>query len=124
MARITFVGAAGVVTGSKHLVETDSGALLEVVDTRKHDGSILHIGRLMRGEAGEFERGRRVKLRVDRERRDAAMLNHSATHILHYALREILSKDVHQAGSLVAPGRPSRTHVASTRHASLPSSTR
>jgi alanyl-tRNA synthetase len=60
---------------------------------------------MLRGDPGEFERGRRVKLRVDRERRDAAMLNHSATHILHYALREILSTDVHQAGSLVAPDR-------------------
>ena len=59
----------------------------------------------MRGEPGDFERGRRVKLVVDRERHDAAMLNHSATHILHYALRDILGTGVHQAGSLVAPDR-------------------
>jgi alanyl-tRNA synthetase len=104
-AETPFYPEGGGQVGDRGVIETDSGALLEVVDTRKHDGSILHIGRLMRGEAGEFERGRRVKLRVDRERRDAAMLNHSATHILHYALREILSKDVHQAGSLVAPDR-------------------
>ena len=59
----------------------------------------------MRGEPGDFERGRRVKLVVDRARHDAAMLNHSATHILHYALRDILGTGVHQAGSLVAPDR-------------------
>jgi alanyl-tRNA synthetase len=104
-AETPFYPEGGGQVGDRGVIETESGALLEVVDTRKHDGSILHIGRLMRGEAGEFERGRRVKLRVDRERRDAAMLNHSATHILHYALREILSTDVHQAGSLVAPDR-------------------
>jgi alanyl-tRNA synthetase len=104
-AETPFYPEGGGQVGDRGVIETESGALLEVVDTRKHNGSILHIGRLMRGEAAEFERGRRVKLRVDRERRDAAMLNHSATHILHYALREILSKDVHQAGSLVAPDR-------------------
>jgi len=104
-AETPFYPEGGGQVGDRGVIETESGALLEVVDTRKHDGSILHIGRLMRGDVGEFERGRRVKLRVDRERRDAAMLNHSATHILHYALREILSTDVHQAGSLVAPDR-------------------
>jgi alanyl-tRNA synthetase len=75
------------------------------VDTRKSDGSIVHVGRLLRGEMGEFERGRRVHLKVDRVRRDAAMLNHSATHILHYALRDVLGSHVHQAGSLVSPDR-------------------
>jgi len=104
-AETPFYPEGGGQVGDRGVIETESGALLEVVDTRKADGSILHIGRLMRGEADEFERGRRVTLRIDRERRDAAMLNHSATHILHYALREILSTDVHQAGSLVAPDR-------------------
>ncbi len=81
------------------MIETESGALVEVTDTRKAEGSIVHTGRLLRGEPREFERGARVKLRVDRIRRDAAMLNHSATHILHYALRDILGTGVHQAGS-------------------------
>ena len=87
------------------VIEAESGALLEVSDTRKADGAILHVGRLVRGDPGDFERGRPVKLRIDRERRDATMLNHSATHLLHYALREIAGKEVHQAGSLVEPGR-------------------
>ncbi|HJU28525.1 MAG TPA: DHHA1 domain-containing protein, partial [Candidatus Binataceae bacterium] len=104
-AETPFYPEGGGQVGDRGVIETESGALLEVTDTRKHDGAILHIGRILRGDAGEFERGRRVKLRVDRERRDAAMLNHSATHILHYALREIAGKEVHQAGSLVAPER-------------------
>jgi alanyl-tRNA synthetase len=104
-AETPFYPEGGGQIGDRGVIETASGAILEVVDTRKAEGSILHIGRLVRGEPGDFERGRRVKLSVDRMRRDAAMLNHSATHILHYALRDVLGKGVHQAGSLVAPDR-------------------
>jgi len=105
VAETPFYPEGGGQVGDRGVVETESGALLEISDTRKHDGAILHIGRILRGDAGEFDRGRRVKLKVDRARRDAARLNHSATHILHYALREIAGKEVHQAGSLVAPER-------------------
>jgi len=104
-AETPFYPEGGGQVGDRGVMETASGALLEVTDARKHDGSILHIGRILRGEPGDFANGARVKLRIDRERRDASMLNHSATHILHYALRDILSKDVHQAGSMVAPER-------------------
>jgi len=104
-AETPFYPEGGGQVGDRGVIETESGALLEVFDTRKQDGAILHLGRLLHGDAAEFERGRRVKLRVDRERRDAAMRNHSATHILHYALREIAGKEVHQAGSLVEPSR-------------------
>ncbi|MBV8452127.1 MAG: alanine--tRNA ligase, partial [Deltaproteobacteria bacterium] len=104
-AETPFYPEGGGQVGDRGMIETTTGGLLEITDTRKHDGAILHAGRILRGDAGEFEPGRRVRLRIDRERRDAAMLNHSATHILHYALRETLGKDVHQAGSLVAPER-------------------
>jgi alanyl-tRNA synthetase len=104
-AETPFYPEGGGQVGDRGVIETESGAILEVFDTRKQDGSILHLGRLLRGDAEEFAQGRRVKLRVDRERRDAAMRNHSATHILHYALREIRGQEVHQAGSLVEPGR-------------------
>jgi alanyl-tRNA synthetase len=52
-----------------------------------------------------LRRGGRVRLAVDRERREAARLNHSVTHILHAVLRERLGPQVRQAGSLVAPER-------------------
>lgn len=104
-AETPFYPEGGGQVGDRGVIETAAGGLLEITDARKHDGAIVHVGRILRGDAGEFEPGRRVRLRIDRERRDAAMLNHSATHILHYALREILGKDVHQAGSLVAPER-------------------
>jgi alanyl-tRNA synthetase len=100
-----FYPEGGGQVGDRGIIQSPDGGLIEVTDTRRHDGLIVHLGRLLRGDAGEFEPGRRVRLRIDRQRRDAAMLNHSATHILHYALREILGKQVHQAGSLVAPER-------------------
>ncbi|MGH7813742.1 MAG: alanine--tRNA ligase [Candidatus Binataceae bacterium] len=104
VAETPFYPEGGGQVGDRGAVETESGALIEVTDTRKQDGAIVHIGRIVNGTAGDFAPGKRVKLKVDRPRRDAAMLNHSATHILHYALREALGKSVHQAGSLVEPG--------------------
>ena len=104
-AETPFYPEGGGQTGDRGIIETESGALAEITDSRKHNGAILHVGRILRGAPSDFQPGRRVKLEIDRERRDAAMLNHSATHILHYALREILGNEVHQAGSMVAPER-------------------
>jgi alanyl-tRNA synthetase len=105
VAETPFYPEGGGQVGDRGVIETEAGAILEVSDTRKSDGSIVHLGRIIRGEVGDFARGARVKLNVDRLRRDATMLNHSATHILHYALREALGNQVHQAGSMVAPDR-------------------
>jgi alanyl-tRNA synthetase len=104
-AETPFYAESGGQVGDRGVIETESGALVEIDDTRKHDGAILHVGRILQGAPGDFARGRRVKLKIDRARRDAAMLNHSATHILHYALRDIAGAEVHQAGSMVAPER-------------------
>jgi alanyl-tRNA synthetase len=105
VAETPFYPEGGGQIGDRGVIETASGALLEVSDTRKAEGSIVHVGRILRGDAGDFARGARVRLKVDRLRRDAAMLNHSATHILHYALRDVLGSSVHQAGSLVDPDK-------------------
>ena len=104
-AETPFYPEGGGQVGDRGVIESSSGALFEVTDTRKHDGAIVHLGRLLRGDPDEFAAGHRVTLKVDRARRTAAMLNHSATHILHYALREVLGESVHQAGSLVEPAR-------------------
>jgi alanyl-tRNA synthetase len=103
VAETPFYPEGGGQTGDRGVIEAESGALAEITETRKAEGSIVHLGRILRGTPGDFERGHRVTLKVDRIRRDAAMLNHSATHILHYALRDVLGAHVHQAGSLVSP---------------------
>src|SRR6202142_2657957 len=86
----------------------DMGALVgstsrfAVRDTQKLGASFAHIGMV---EAGEIRVGDELNALVDRERRTAIALNHSATHLLHAALREVLGKHVQQKGSLVAPDR-------------------
>ncbi|TDT43053.1 alanyl-tRNA synthetase [Halospina denitrificans] len=75
-----------------------AGGRFEVEDTRKEDGHHLHIGRVV---AGEVEPGMSVDAEVNGERREKTALNHSATHLLHAALREVLGEHVAQKGSLV-----------------------
>jgi alanyl-tRNA synthetase len=87
----------------------DSGELLGaaatrfvVEDTQKRGAAHSHIGRLT---AGRLQVGDSVLARIDAERRVAIRLNHSATHLLHAALRKVLGTHVTQKGSLVAPDR-------------------
>jgi len=73
-----------------------------VVDTQKSGKAIVHYGSV---QAGEFSVGDKVDVLVDAERRQAIRLNHSATHLMHAALRAVLGDHVQQKGSLVAPDR-------------------
>jgi alanyl-tRNA synthetase len=76
---------------------------MEVVDTSKDPtGLIIHKGNIL---AGKIKKGQKVTLSVDEAKRKATALNHTATHILHAVLREVLGDHVKQAGSLVAPDR-------------------
>ncbi len=76
---------------------------LEVLDTQKtKDGLYLQICKTVDGVA---KKGAEVSTKIDTKRRDDIRRNHSATHLLHAALREVLGTHVHQAGSLVNPER-------------------
>ncbi|AWH28799.1 alanine--tRNA ligase [Stenotrophomonas sp. YAU14A_MKIMI4_1] len=89
------VGDTGVLSGA--------GVRLDVTDTQKFAGQFHgHVGTLAEGglKVGDVLAGQ-----VDGERRGATILNHSATHLLHAALREVLGTHVQQKGSLVAPDR-------------------
>ncbi|ABM62417.1 alanine--tRNA ligase [Halorhodospira halophila] len=79
-----------------------NGLRFRVADTVKQGEAHGHLGRL---ESGELGVGDQVTARVDRGTREATVRNHSATHLLHAALREILGDHVQQKGSLVAPDR-------------------
>ena len=98
-----FYGESGGQVGDQGVIEGLKGALFRVTDTQKRLGDlIVHFGRV---ENGSFKPGTAVALTVDRGRRTATRANHSATHLLHEALRQVLGTHVAQKGSLVAPDR-------------------
>ena len=86
------IGDTGIITGN--------GMDLRVVDTKKEGETIIHY---CEGDFDERKVDQVVHCTVDAERRQAIRLNHTATHLLHAALREVLGDHVHQAGSLVSP---------------------
>jgi alanyl-tRNA synthetase len=88
------VGDAGL------LSEADTNFVVD--DTRKSGDAHVHVGRL---RAGTIKLGDTLKATVDAAARNATVLNHSATHLLHAALRKVLGTHVTQKGSLVAPDK-------------------
>ncbi|MGD8207175.1 MAG: alanine--tRNA ligase [Thiohalocapsa sp.] len=97
-----FYAESGGQVGDRGWLSRD-GVCFDVEDTQKQgDGVICHIGRVSRGA---LQVGDRVDARVDGDRRRATALHHSATHLLHAALREVLGEHVQQRGSLVGPDR-------------------
>lgn len=81
-------------------VMTATGVQFDVADTQKFGGAIGHKGTLA---TGELKVGDKLTATVDAARRSAISLNHSATHLLHAALRNLLGEHVAQKGSLVKP---------------------
>jgi len=103
VAETPFYGESGGQVGDTGRLETFRGDIVAILDTQKpQPGLIIHRGRVTRGA---IQVGDQVRLVIDETRRNATRLNHSATHILHSALREVLGTHVRQAGSLVAPDR-------------------
>jgi alanyl-tRNA synthetase len=98
-----FYAESGGQVGDRGWLLDPSGDRFEVEDTLKLSGAFHgHLGTL---QSGELRKGSIVSGRVDAARREATVINHSATHLLHAALRQVLGEHVTQKGSLVAPDR-------------------
>ncbi len=96
-----FYAESGGQLGDTGSLRTDRAQVV-VSDVRKKAGLFVHVGRI---EEGTLSRGAAAELAVDHDRRAAIRANHSATHLLHEALRRALGEHVAQRGSLVAPDR-------------------
>lgn len=96
-----FYAESGGQLGDQGMLESPA-VTIKVTDTKKLDKYFLHQGEILRGNP---ETGETVEAKVDSLRRAAIMRNHTATHLLHAALRHHLGVSVRQLGSLVAPDR-------------------
>jgi len=102
-AETPFYGESGGQVGDAGRIELPGGGLIEVTETAKPRSDLtVHRGRVVRGGVAT---GDLVRLEIDARRREAIRLNHSATHLLHAALRNQVGQHVRQAGSLVTPDR-------------------
>jgi alanyl-tRNA synthetase len=97
-----FYGESGGQVGDGGIISSDN-AKIEITDTQKRgEGLFVHIGTVVEGT---IKTGDAVAMTVDHARRSHIRANHSATHLLHEALREVLGHHVAQKGSLVTPDR-------------------
>ncbi len=94
-----FYAEAGGQVGDQGFLKT-ADAIFSVTDTQKQGNTYLHIGKLIHGKLTINDT---VVAEVNLERRNATVLNHTATHLLHHVLRSILGEHVLQKGSLVTP---------------------
>lgn len=102
LARTPFYAEGGGQVGDQGVLVTPTGRL-QVLDTQEAiEGLIVHKARVV---AGEVHTGQSVEATVDGERRLATARSHSATHVLHATVKEVLGEHAQQAGSLVQPGR-------------------
>ena len=96
-----FYAESGGQIGDAGLLASE-GKIFNVADTQKSGKAIVHFGLV---EAGDLNIGDDLEAIVDAERRQATRLNHSATHLMHAALRAVLGDHVQQKGSLVTPDK-------------------
>ena len=101
LATTPFYAESGGQIGDKGIL-VDEGKLFRVDDTQKSSDANVHFGTV---EQGALKVGDRIEAVVDADRRQAIRLNHTATHLMHAALRQVLGDHVTQKGSLVAPDR-------------------
>ena len=96
-----FYAEAGGQVGDTGIVQTKNSKV-EVSNTKKSNDIIVHIGKVVEGKIKTNEN---VTCVIDKGRRAAIKRNHSATHLLHYTLRQVVGQHAEQSGSLVAPER-------------------
>ncbi len=97
LGRTPFYAESGGQVGDTGLLQNDS-CRFDVMDTQKQASAFIHIGSLAEGSV---KVGDRLHAVIDADRRDATIRNHSATHLMHAALRQVLGEHVQQKGSLV-----------------------
>ncbi|KWT94628.1 alanine--tRNA ligase [Candidatus Magnetominusculus xianensis] len=97
-----FYGESGGQSGDRGIIQTEK-AVIEVRDTKKTPNSLI-IHRVY-VKSGTLKQSETVSCRVDKRLRTAAARNHTATHLLHAALRDLIGDHIKQAGSLVTPDR-------------------
>ena len=102
LSRTPFYGESGGQIGDTGLIETETGSAV-VLDT-KHALQGLH-GHRIRVQSGYLTVGQTATATIDIPRREAIRKSHTGTHVLHWALRDVLGDHASQAGSLVEPGR-------------------
>ena len=95
-----FYGESGGQVGDTGTISTSQGTFTVTDTQRPVTGLVVHIGTLAKGE---LRAGDEVTLEVDREARGATRRNHSATHLLHWALRKVVGPHAQQKGSKVGP---------------------
>jgi alanyl-tRNA synthetase len=105
-----FYAESGGQIGDSGMIYADNFEF-KVEDTKKEGDAIIHIGKVTKGKIEDVlnpnldPADKKVLAKVDIDRRNSIKRNHTATHLLHRALRETLGEHVHQSGSLVAPDR-------------------
>ena len=92
-----FYAESGGQVGDQGLMLAE-GVRFEVNDTQKKGNGFAHVGKVV---TGKIKVGQQLTAQVDQERRNKIVLNHSATHLMHAALRQVLGQHVQQKGSLV-----------------------
>ena len=94
-----FYAESGGQVGDVGLMSAQEGSL-GVIDTRKHEG--LHVHKV-KGLSGVIETNQKLEAKVDKDKREATVLNHSTAHLFHAAVRQLLGKQVVQSGQQVNP---------------------
>ena len=97
-----FYAESGGQVGDRGELRVGEQTVFRVMDTRRQGEAVIHIGDVVQGQ---IHLGDEVVALVDEGRRQATRLNHSATHLMHAALRQVLGEHVQQKGSLVDPDR-------------------